>query len=109
MGQGIKIAFIAAIMLRMSLPLKESSIFIGQMVSALLLFFNGIGLIMKRNWVRRLIFIAFPLYLLFSVLFQYFAVNSLSSALLRNSFVIIFYIIILYLYTQPKIKEQFKY
>ena len=64
--EGIKITFVTAILLKMSFPLKETNIFIGQMVSALLLLFNGVGLITKRNWARKLIFAIFPVYAVYN-------------------------------------------
>lgn len=119
---GIKDAVLDAIMVRILLSLclqVESSplciaengavgILVGHGLSGLLVLCAGIGLAKKQNWARVFIFIVFPHYFIHCLLLQYLAVENILFALLRCSLVVILYIVIVWLYTRPKVREQFK-
>lgn len=90
----------------LSICIGEKGLFVGFILSALLVLCGSIGLIMKKGWARIFIFITFPHHLVFWTLLLYS--DSILSALSRISLGIIFYFMALYVYTRPKVKEQFR-
>ncbi|MFH1459566.1 MAG: hypothetical protein ABIG64_04245 [Candidatus Omnitrophota bacterium] len=92
----------------MFLLIGDMGLSIGLTFAALLVLCGSIGLILKKNWARGYMFIIFLHYCIFQILFILYASGNMSSSLIEMIPATIIYMLIIYVYTRPKVRERFK-